>query len=79
MILFVILASIGAQAGIKRLITFGALGMVFGVIFGILPITDNTSLAATFAATGLILTISGGVVFQKYLGTNPLPEEAIHD
>lgn len=79
MILFVILASIGAQAGIKRLIAFGAAGMVLGVVFGFLPITDNASLAATFAATGLILTISGWVVFQKYLGANPLPTEALHD
>ena len=78
-ILFVILASIGAQAGIKRLIAFGAAGMVLGVVFGLLPFTDNTSLAATFTATGLVLTISGGVVFQKYLGSNPLPEEGLHD
>lgn len=78
MILCVILASIGAQVGLKRLIAVGATGLILGIIFAFLPFTDNASLAATFAAVGLILVITGGVAFQKYLNENPLPQEAAH-
>ena len=78
MILCVILASIGAQVGLKRLIAAGASSLVLGVVFGFLPITDNASLAATFAAVGLILVLIGGLAFRKYLTDNPPFEEAVH-
>jgi hypothetical protein len=76
MILCVILASIGAQVDLKRLIWIGGSGVIFGLLFGFLPLTDNASLAATFAAVGSILVLSGSLAFRKYLANNPLPQEA---
>jgi hypothetical protein len=78
-ILCLILASIGAQVGLKRLIGVGAIGLILGLVFAFLPLTDNASLAASFAATGLILAITGSLAFQNYLKNNPLPTEAPHD
>jgi len=77
-ILCVILASIGAQVGLKRLIALGAAGLLLGVVFSLLPLTDNASLAATFAATGLILATTGSLAFRHYLQANPLPQEVLH-
>lgn len=83
-ILCVILVSIGAQVGLKRLIAVGAASLALGVAFGFLPFTDtvpyteNASLAATFAIVGLMLVIIGGAAFRLYLNQNPLPEEAAH-
>jgi hypothetical protein len=77
-ILCVILASIGAQVGVKRLTAIGAVGLLLGLVFGFLPFTDNASLAATFAATGLILVLTGSYVFRNYLKANPLPPEISH-
>ena len=73
-LLCVILASIGAQVDLKRLIAIGALGLVLGVIFAFLPFSDNASLAATIAATGLILILVGGLALRAYLAKNPLPD-----
>ena len=70
-ILCVILASIGAHVGLKRLIAVGVAGLVLGLVFAFLPLTDNASLAATFAATGMILVLTGSYAFRKYLGDNP--------
>jgi hypothetical protein len=73
-ILFVIMASIGAQVGLKRMIAAGALGMAFGVLFGYLPTTDPSSLAATFVATGIVIALIGAYAWRSYLASNPLPE-----
>jgi hypothetical protein len=78
-ILCIILASIGAQVGLKRLIATGALALALGVAFALSPLTDNASLAATFAAEGLILILTGALVFRKYLAENPLPAEGTDD
>lgn len=78
MILCVILASIGAQVDLKRMIAVGVAGLVLGITFGFLPLTDNASLAATFAAVGLLLVLIGSLAFRKYLATNPLPKEAVN-
>jgi hypothetical protein len=75
MIIGVILASIGAQVGLKRLIATAALGLVLGVVFALLPLNDNASLAATFASVGMVLVLIGGLAFRSYLAENPLPEE----
>ncbi len=76
MTLFVILATIGASVGLKRLIALGGLSMVFGVLFAYLPLSDHASLAVTFLSMGIVLTVIGALVFRKYLQKNPLPEEA---
>jgi hypothetical protein len=73
-LLCVILASIGAQVDLKRLIAIGALGLVLGVIFAFLPLSDNAGLAATISFTGLILTLVGGMALRSYLSANPLPD-----
>ena len=78
-ILCLILATIGIQVDLKRLIVVGCLSLVLGVAFALPPLSDNASLAATFAAAGLVLTIVGGLSFRKYLTENPLPLEAAHD
>ncbi len=70
----VILASIGAQVDLKRLIAIGALGLVLGLIFAFLPFTDNAGLAATISFTGMILILVGGMALRSYLSTNPLPD-----
>jgi hypothetical protein len=75
MILCVILASIGAQVDLKRMIGVGVAGLILGIIFGFLPLTDNASLAATFAGVGLLLVLIGSLAFRKYLADNPLPQE----
>lgn len=78
-LLFIILVSIGAQVDLKRLIVVGVLSLAIGVGFALSPLSDNASLAATFAAAGLILVLTGGVSFRAYLSQNPLAEEAAHD
>ena len=75
-ILCLILASIGAQVDLKRLIVVGVLSLFTGVAFALSTLSDNASLAATFAVVGLILVITGGVAFQQYMNKNPLPQEA---
>jgi hypothetical protein len=77
-ILCSILASIGVQVGLKRLIVVGALSLVIGVGFALSPLSDTASLAATFAASGLILTLTGGIAFRKYLAENPTSQEAFN-
>lgn len=77
-ILGIILASIGVQVDLKRLIVVGGLSLAIGVALALSSLSDNASLAATFAAAGLILTLTGGLAFRKYLAENPLPEEALH-
>lgn len=78
-LLCIILASIGAQVNLKRLIVVGGLSLAIGVAFALSPLTDNASLAATIAAAGLILVLTGGVAFRKYLAENPFSEEAVND
>lgn len=78
-ILFVILVSVGIQVGLKRLIAVGALSMILGLIFSLTPMTDNASLAATFAAVGPILILIGVLAWRKYLAENPLLEEGVND
>ncbi len=73
-LLCVILASIGAQVDLKRLIAIGGLGLVLGVFFAFLPFSDNAGLAATISVTGLILTLVGGLALRSYLSVNPLPD-----
>jgi hypothetical protein len=75
-LLCIILASIGAQVDLKRLIFVGALSLAIGVAFALTPLHDTASLAATFAAAGLILVLTGGLAFRKYLAENPSSEEA---
>jgi hypothetical protein len=77
-LLFIILASIGVQVDLKRLIVVGGLSLIIGVGFALTSLSDTTSLAATLAGAGLILTLTGSVSFRKYLNENPLPEEALH-
>ena len=78
-ILCIILASIGAQVDLKRLIVVGILSLVIGVSFALTTLSDIASLAVTFAAAGVVLVLTGGVAFRKYLSGNPLAEEAVHD
>jgi uncharacterized membrane protein len=77
-LLFIILASIGIQVDLKRLIVIGGLSLIIGVGFALSSLSDNASLAATIAAAGLILILTGSFSFRKYLNENPLPEEALH-
>jgi len=78
-ILCVILATIGYQVSLKRLIAIGVLSLALGVGLALSPLTDNASLAAVFAAVGLILCLTGTFGFRKYLAENPAPEEGAHD
>lgn len=78
-IMCVILGSIGVQVGLNRLIVIGAISLGVGVGFALSPLSDTASLAATFAATGLILLSTGVIVFRSYLAANPLPQEDIND
>lgn len=78
-ILCVILASIGARVNLKRLIAMGALGLVLGITFAYLPLSDNASLAATFAVTGFVLILTGTLTFRNYLASNPLQEADAND
>jgi len=74
-IICVILATIGYQASLKRLIAVGISSLALGVVFAISPLSDNASLAAVFAAVGLILCLTGAFTFRSYLAENPAPEE----
>lgn len=76
MLIFVILVSIGAQVGLKRLFVEGILSFIIGIILAFLPFNDNASLVATFIPTGLMLILVGSWVFRKYRIDNPLPEGA---
>ena len=71
-ILYVILASIGAQVDLRRLIVIGFLGLIFGVALAFLVQNENAGLALTFAISGCALLISGGFALRKYLIDNPL-------
>ena len=76
MILCVILASIGAQVNLRRLIYIGLLGMILGFVLGFLPYSENAGLALTFVFTGLVMLITGGLALRKYLAENPLTGDA---
>lgn len=75
MILCVILATIGVSVNLKRLVALGVLSLILGIVFGYLPFSDNASLAVTFLAMGVVLSVVGGLVFRNYLANNPLPKE----
>lgn len=75
-ILCAILTSIGLQVNLRRLIIVGALSLGFGIGSALSPLSDTSSLAATFAASGLILVFTGGAAFRKYLAKNPATEGA---
>jgi len=77
-ILFVILTVIGYRVSLKRMIFLGVLSLVLGAGFALTPLSDNASMAAIFAALGLILCLTGGLVFKNYLIDNPAPEETVH-
>ena len=77
-LLFIILGSIGNQVDLKRLIVIGVLSLIIGVGFAFSSLSDTASLAATIAAAGLILVLTGSFSFRKYLNENPLPEEDLH-
>jgi len=77
-LLFIILTSIGIQVDLKRLILVGSLSLIIGAGFAFSSLSDNASLAATIAAAGLILVLTGSFSFRKYLNENPLPEEDLH-
>jgi hypothetical protein len=78
-ILFIILAAIGYQVSVNRLIALGVVSLVLGVAFGISPLSDNASLAAVFSSMGLILCLTGTLAFRNYLAKNPPPQEGVHD
>ena len=77
-LLCIILASIGIQVDLKRLMIVGGLSLAIGVALALTPLPDTTSLAATFAAAGLILSLTGGAAFRRYLAKNPFSEEAVN-
>ena len=77
-ILCFILASIGVQVGLNRLIIVGALSLAIGVGFALSSLSDTASLAATLAVSGLILTLTGGTAFRKYLVENPTSQEVLN-
>lgn len=78
-ILCVVLVTIGYQVSLNRLMILGALSLTLGVGFALSSLSDNASLAAVFSAMGLILCLTGTLVFRKYLAENPTPEERDHD
>lgn len=74
-LLCLILASIGARVNLWRLIGVGIFGLALGVSLAFLLNSEHAGLALTYAASGLVLLVSGGVAWRGYLAQNPMPQE----
>jgi hypothetical protein len=74
-IFFIVLASIGAQVDLRRLMLIGGLALVLGISLAFLPGSEHAGLALTFTITGLALLLSGGLALRGYLAKNPLTDE----
>ena len=76
-IMFIVLASIGAQVGLRRLIAIGGLSLVSGISLAFLPGSEHAGFSLMFAITGVGLLITGGLALREYLGRNPQSLEEV--
>ena len=72
--LCLILGSIGARVNLWRLIGMGVFGLILGVRLAFLVENQHAGLSLTYAAAGLVLLVSGGLTWRKYLAENPLSD-----
>lgn len=75
-LMFLILVSIGAQVGLRRLIVIGGMAGVLGISLAFLPGNEHAGLSLTYAGAGFALLVSGGLALRSYLSKNPLSAES---
>lgn len=71
-LLCLILGSIGVRVNLWRLTGIGIFGLVLGITLAYLQVSEHGGLAITYAATGLLLLVSGATAWRSYLIKNPI-------
>jgi hypothetical protein len=74
-LLFIILASIGVQIGLGRLVVVAGLALASGILFAFITDGEVVGITLTFAVTGAALMLAGGWGLQSYLAENPEHQE----
>jgi hypothetical protein len=73
-LLAVVLAFLGYRLGLRRFYALGMGALFIGVASAVLLADEVLGTALTFAGTGLLLFLSGGLVFLSYLRRHPAVE-----
>jgi hypothetical protein len=77
-LLVIILGLMGYRLGLRRFYALGVAALLIGAASAVLLADEALGTALTFAGTGLLLFLSGGLVFLSYLRRNRARNDA-HD
>jgi len=72
--LAIILAWFGYRVNLWRFYLVAGVALITGILAALVGMDEIIGTALTFAATGLLLVITGGVTLQAYLRRHPRPE-----
>ena len=72
--LAIILAWFGYRVNLWRLYLVAAVALITGILAALVGMDEIIGTALTFAATGLLLVITGGMTLLAYLRRHPRPE-----
>ena len=65
----------GRTGGISRFYFLGALSLLLGIAGGLTDLPDGYALGLYYGSMGLVFTVTGLLVWQRFLKENPIPVE----
>lgn len=65
----------GHKIGLPRFIVVGGIGLATAIVLSLITDVPEIAFSVLFGSVGLIVSVTGAVVFRRYLRTNPMPQD----